>query len=571
VRRALTWGIWLVPALAFVHGLSYAWRRTGELTVDWGRELEVARELAAGQTLYRDCQYWYGPVAPHLNALLFRLFGVHAEVLMTAGFASAAVMAALLGLLARRFAGALAGATVATLFVYTCAFGHYLVNDVFNWATPYAYAATYGMVTATASLVCLVRYVDTDRYAWLVASLALLDATVLTKLEPAFAAGLAHGAFVAVALARGTAGRRVLAAYGGAALVLAVLIGWVSVASGGASYDANVLSQLSARNLGPILVYMGLADWQNALGDVAISAARLALAFAPAVAAGFLLSEEGLRIAAPVAAVIAFATVATANPLKVLRAVPIVVLVGLAGAAWRVARERTALAELLVWTFAAGALARIPLSAGAHHYGFYLLPVSLAALVPWVMQELPRRRPDSATLASAAAVGLAAGLCWGHGSVAQSMWAAHQTPIATARGTFFIRTSVGNIPVGDYYSSALARLREYPPATTVMVAPDGIALAFFAGLPSWGRRYTYYPPEVGGDEGDLRLRAELAADPPDLVVLMNILNLDAYGVRGFGIDYARASVDWMRSRYGVDRIFGPQAVAIVRRHELPAP
>ena len=56
---------WLaIPAAAFAYGLSFSWGRWGELVVDWGRELEIARRLAAGDVLYGDVRYWYGPVAP---------------------------------------------------------------------------------------------------------------------------------------------------------------------------------------------------------------------------------------------------------------------------------------------------------------------------------------------------------------------------------------------------------------------------------------------------------------------------------------------------------------------------
>jgi len=45
------------------------------LTVDCGRELYVAAELASGRTLYSDVRYPYTPSSPYVNSVLFQLFG----------------------------------------------------------------------------------------------------------------------------------------------------------------------------------------------------------------------------------------------------------------------------------------------------------------------------------------------------------------------------------------------------------------------------------------------------------------------------------------------------------------
>ena len=45
--------------------------------------------LSEGKMLYRDVSYVYTPAAPYLNSFLFRLFGVHLNVLYWAGSLSA--------------------------------------------------------------------------------------------------------------------------------------------------------------------------------------------------------------------------------------------------------------------------------------------------------------------------------------------------------------------------------------------------------------------------------------------------------------------------------------------------
>ncbi len=65
------------------------WATWGSLTVDSGREMYVAAALSEGKMLYRDVWFLNGPVAPYLNSFLFRLFGVHLNVLYWAGVLSA--------------------------------------------------------------------------------------------------------------------------------------------------------------------------------------------------------------------------------------------------------------------------------------------------------------------------------------------------------------------------------------------------------------------------------------------------------------------------------------------------
>ena len=189
---------WLavLPAAAFIHALTYSWLKWGDLVVDCGRELDVALQLAQGRLLYADVRYWYGPLAPYLNAGLFKLFGVNAEVLMAAGVAAAALMTWLLYRLARQFCGRLGASLAATAFVYLCAFGHLYLNGIFNFALPYSYGAVYGALSAVASLYFLIRHVKTHCLGHFALSLLCLALAALAKVEVFFAAAVAHAVFL---------------------------------------------------------------------------------------------------------------------------------------------------------------------------------------------------------------------------------------------------------------------------------------------------------------------------------------------------------------------------------------
>jgi hypothetical protein len=63
----------LVTAAALA-SLAASWLRWINPFVDSGREMDVPARLAAGETLYRDVVFYYGPAGPWLQALVLRLW-----------------------------------------------------------------------------------------------------------------------------------------------------------------------------------------------------------------------------------------------------------------------------------------------------------------------------------------------------------------------------------------------------------------------------------------------------------------------------------------------------------------
>ena len=61
-----------------------SWRRSGDLLVDWGRELYTAWRISEGAVLYRDVDSLFGPVSTYVNASLFNVFGVNSGVIQAA-------------------------------------------------------------------------------------------------------------------------------------------------------------------------------------------------------------------------------------------------------------------------------------------------------------------------------------------------------------------------------------------------------------------------------------------------------------------------------------------------------
>ena len=60
--------------------------RTGETSPSTPATKCISRQLLAeGKTLYRDVWFMYGPASPYFNSYLFRVFGIHLNVLYWAG------------------------------------------------------------------------------------------------------------------------------------------------------------------------------------------------------------------------------------------------------------------------------------------------------------------------------------------------------------------------------------------------------------------------------------------------------------------------------------------------------
>jgi hypothetical protein len=132
--------------------VTFGWARWGSVTVDSGREIYVAAALAQGKMLYRDVWYPYCPGAPYLNAVLFRIFGIHLTFLYLIG--PLAVLAVALMLF--RCALYLVSLPVAFVIGYIVLIQSFRPG-IFNYPLPYSYAAVYGSVAASFFLLYAIR------------------------------------------------------------------------------------------------------------------------------------------------------------------------------------------------------------------------------------------------------------------------------------------------------------------------------------------------------------------------------------------------------------------------------
>ena len=134
-------GLWLLVQVPL-------FRYLGDWTGDTGKEFGVPRDLLAGQLLYRDTFWPYGPFPAYLNAGLMGLFGTHADVLLVAARLLGLAVCLMVYRLARRCTGQ-AGALAAAGAVLAVSGTSGL------FAIPYSFATLWACLLGLLGMDCL--------------------------------------------------------------------------------------------------------------------------------------------------------------------------------------------------------------------------------------------------------------------------------------------------------------------------------------------------------------------------------------------------------------------------------
>lgn len=579
-RRASAWlaraaaAIVLLAALA--HNLSFTWNRWGDLIVDCGRELDVPRQLLDGKLLYRDVRYWYGPLAPYANAAWYGLFGVNTRTLTTAGIVIAVLVMWLVYRIVRRFASRPVAVGAGVLFLYACAFGHYYGYNIFEFPLPYAFSATYGILFATASVYFLLRHVASGRARDLLPACALLSLAALCKLEVVFAAGVAHGAFlIGRLIARQPWRWTHLVGYVGAIVVPACVYGCFRAAAGPSLWIDNLFLPGNVAASPFTLEHSGLDSPAAAVrqyGLSALGAIGWLVVMATAARLEHRIRDEAaydpsMRAMAIAALVVAGALAVGGITLLlgvylIFRALPILLLVLLAWAGVRlVARPESrarSLALLVLAAFGLAGLSRMVLKCGAEHYGFYLLVPGLIGLAVLWGRLLPRFvsriGTREGTASRPALTATACGVCVLVSIALSHFLETRRTAAAyyLADGPRTVTTSRGAMalfaPYAGSVDEAVRFLAEQPPQTRVVVVPEGAAITFLAGCTNPLGVHTFLPLDFSGAYDDAHMAERLTAADPDFIV-RTARDVNEYGSKGFGVDYARETLGWIQTHY----------------------
>lgn len=94
---------WVLAGLLFALLLWLSWRRWASFEGDLNREWTTPARVAAGERLYREVAFYYGPLVPWAESAAFRLFGERVGTAIGFGIAAAAGTLGLVLLASRRF------------------------------------------------------------------------------------------------------------------------------------------------------------------------------------------------------------------------------------------------------------------------------------------------------------------------------------------------------------------------------------------------------------------------------------------------------------------------------------
>ncbi|MCI0415469.1 glycosyltransferase family 39 protein [bacterium] len=173
-----------LAVIAIVFGLMCAisWQKWASASIDGGAAMNVPLRLLNGESLYSQVYFLYGPLGPYLNALLFKIFGVHLSVLYVAGIVSSFLLVLFTYLLGKQFMGTMEATLAALAVEALCIFKHG-AHSIF----PYTFSALYGTLLGIAALGLQIRYTASQKSAHLLLSGILGGLALICKQEFGFA------------------------------------------------------------------------------------------------------------------------------------------------------------------------------------------------------------------------------------------------------------------------------------------------------------------------------------------------------------------------------------------------
>jgi hypothetical protein len=538
-------GEWVVaPALAGAISLGLSWERWIRPFVDGSRELQVPARVAAGERLYRDVAYYYGPAAPWANAAAVHLFGRRFAVLEAMGVLAAIVLFVALYRLARRAGSPLSAGVAVTAGAAICLGA----PNGGAFAFPYAFAALFASAAGIVALAAVAGPSSRIRDALAAASLGF---ALLAKAE----IGAAAAAATLVAGLRSASPREPRRR------AVAILLGASLLAAVGYLFAFRGVSWASLATEGPLVLFSPPPEWRqvyrliSGLDDPSGAVSRLATAafldLALLGAAWLVARISGPDETRPGLAetvwwiLLAAAVVFCATPVgggvedrvpPLLAPAPLAA--ALAALWWlRSPLDEKARARELLFGFAALSSVRV---AGNLAYGFVTTPYSILALpalaaaasvlvidvlAPRLAHPTVFRRVAGAMVLALAAAGLVR-----LGRIRRAQ------PVAT------LSTAAGTLRLPVVWGQASRAVLEdigsrARPGDTLATFPEAGVFNFATGLRNPLREEQLLPGHLD-PAGEARVAEQIRREGPRFLVLVD-QTPPGWAAARFGVDYAR--------------------------------
>jgi hypothetical protein len=606
-RRDLPW-VALI-AVSFALALAVSWERWGNPLVDCGREMNQPLRLARGEALYSDVRHIYGPLSPHLNAALYKIYGPSLAALYADGVVTTIIILALVYWLARQLMGRVQSAAAALTVMCLCA-----LKPSGNYVLPYSYSALHGCALGLVALALLVRAaqlsLDRERPGarfglkvkagggyYLFGAGVIAGLTALAKTEMGLAAlvtGVAAAGLIGYPRLKRSLTLGALFIAPAAAVIIAVYaaviarVGWATLSEESFLFMRNLPAELIYFNkrisgfdapLDSLIQMLGAALRVAALAAVVAAVSRFAArgrkkhAQAQQVAARDTAVSDAGRASYPQLWTIlaALAALLLATPVVSRMqwdkgpylAMPILLgallITGLIEFQRRLSggnKSAGTLVLLIVAAYALASLARVMLrvrSGGA--YSSYLLPASVILFTYAWTKSLPclLRGGRARRLARNIAIGLILfDVVVTAGLLGYRYRTKNTHAISTPRGTIITLPDMG-----VSFNEAIAFIeRETAAGEPVAVMPEGTSLNFLTDRANPLREEITTPGflDAAGEERAIRRLEETNTR----VVMITNRATSEFGPAVFGRDYCTRLMGWIEENFDEVAIFGPE-------------
>ena len=166
--------------------LVVSWGKLGSLIIDCFRNAYLPAELLKGNLLYRDIFHYYCPLVPYWHMGLFKIFGVHLNVLYTAGATLSFLMTVGIYYLSRQLLPVWAAFALVVLVMTRLIF----YSGIFQFIFPYSFEALYGSFFILLTTISIVLYLKKQckKDYWLILAAVFTTITAFIKQDTALAA-----------------------------------------------------------------------------------------------------------------------------------------------------------------------------------------------------------------------------------------------------------------------------------------------------------------------------------------------------------------------------------------------
>ena len=174
------WGIPVLITILFFCILPVFFLHQGFLLIDTGREFYIPQQMLSGEVLYKDIFNIYGPLSYQVNAILFAIFGIKINTLYLFGILNSYLIILFVYLICKEFLKEHFSLAISIIVMYSLVFS----TTLYNSNLTYSMAIVYALSAFLISLFSLIKYLKLEnKNYWAYLSCLFAGISVANKYE----------------------------------------------------------------------------------------------------------------------------------------------------------------------------------------------------------------------------------------------------------------------------------------------------------------------------------------------------------------------------------------------------